>query len=429
MQYNETITSHKNMSGGRVSSQRYRESFDVQIEETVNRYELLLLCKRVGKEAGLTSRMIQLLDYYINYTRDSDWEEGAQPIVYQSLSKTALDMGINERQVQNLEKALFEAGALTWKDSGNHKRYGQRCNKTGVILYAYGVDLTPLASLKEMLEEKLQQKQERDHLWMETKRQISFYRSQIRACIAEASEKGDENAQQWSDAYEAIATQIRTHIKLEQLLSLLERHKALQGLILEGLSQYDTVEKTEKAACTSAENCAHNKYTKNKISNKLESNNSVLNSSNGSSNTDQHCETEETSEPEAQAETKPVDVLRSAGLQHITLKQAVSASSQRLKNYLPIEEGDLTWGDFIEAAFKLKNELNISQTSWGRGCEVLGTSGAALSVLLADHATQRLFNPIENANGYFCAMMERAKLGQLKLHNSIFGILKSGAES
>ena len=429
MQYNETITAHKNVSGGRISSQRYRETFDLQVEDTVNRYELLLLVKRVGKGAGFTSRMVQLLDYYINFTRDIDWEEGGQPIVYQSLSKTALDMGINERQVQNLEKALFEVGALTWKDSGNHKRFGQRCDKTGAILYAYGVDLTPLAALKEMLEDKLQQKQERDRLWMETKRQISFYRSQIRAGIAEAAEQGDDNAQDWAAAYEAIATQIRTHIKLDQLFALLERHKALHSMILEGLAQYDIPKETEKAACRSAENCVHNKYSKNKISNKLESNITVLNSSNGSSNDDQYCENEEATEPEAQTETKPVDVLRSAGLQHITLKQAVSASSQRLKNYLPVEEGDLTWGDFIEAAFKLKNELNISQASWGRGCEVLGTSGVALSVLLADHATQRLFNPIENANGYFCAMIERGKYGTLKLHNSIFGILKSGAEN
>ena len=414
--------------GGRIGSQHYRECFENTIEETVGRYEILHLVKRVGKEAGFTPRMIQLLDYYINFTRDIDWEEGGQPIVYQSLSKTALDMGINERQIQNLEKALFEVGAITWKDSGNHKRFGQRCDKTGAILYAYGVDLTPLAALKEKLEDMLQQKQERDRLWMETKRQISFYRSQIRACIAEAIEKGDSEAQNWSDAYEAIATQIRTHIKLDQLFVLLDRHKALHSTISKGLSQYDTVEKTEKAACRSAENFVHNKYPKNKISNKLESNISVLNSSNECSNADEHCETEETSEPETQAETKPIDILRSAGLQHITLKQAVSASSQRLKNYLPLEEGELTWGDFIEAAFRLKNELDISQTSWGRGCEVLGTSGAALCVILADHATQRLFNPIENANAYFCAMIDRAKRGELKLHNSIFGILKSGGE-
>ncbi|MAH06467.1 MAG: hypothetical protein CL561_13005 [Alphaproteobacteria bacterium] len=414
--------------GGRIGSQRYRECFENTIEETVNRYEILHLVKRVGKEAGFTPRMIQLLDYYINFTRDIDWEEGGQPVVYQSLAKTALDLGVNERQIQRLEKALADVNAITWKDSGNHKRYGQRCEQTGAIIYAYGVDLTPLAALKADLEAKFFEKQAHDRAWMETKRQISYYRSQIRAGIAEATEQDDERAGQWSIAYEDIAVQIRTNINLENLNKLLEAHKALQTTIYEGLTRYNAVKETKETTCSDAQKDAHYKYPKNKISNKLESNISVLNSSNECSNADEHCETEETLVPKTQAETKPVDILRSAGLQHITLKQAVSASSQRLKNYLPLEEGELTWGDFIEAAFRLKNELDISQTSWGRGCEVLGTSGAALCVILADHSTQRLFNPIENANAYFCAMIDRAKRGELKLHNSIFGILKSGGE-
>ena len=415
MQYNETIKSR----GGRIASQRFRESFDQEIENSVNRYDLLLLVKRVGKDAGFTPRMIQLLDYYINFTRDIDWEEGGQPIVYQSLSKTALDMGVNERQIQNLEKALFEIGALTWKDSGNHKRYGQRCNETGAIQFAYGVDLTPLASMKEELEDLLYQKQERDRIWMETKRQISFYRSQIRACIAEAVEKGDDRADEWSKSYDAIATQIRTHIKLDTLLELLKMHTALHSAVSDGLAQNDTETKTEETTCRSAKNYVHNKYSKNKKSNELESNKSVSISSNKSSNGGTASETQEPSEKE----TEEVDVLRSAGLQHITLKHAVSAASDRFKNYLPLEESDITWAEFIDAAYKLKNELNISQRSWGRGCEVLGRSGAALCVLITDQSELRLLNPTENTNAYFCAMVERAKRGELKIHNSLFGLM------
>ncbi len=415
MQYNETIKSR----GGRIASQRFREGFDQEIEKSVNRYDLLLLVKRVGKDAGFTPRMIQLLDYYINFTRDIDWEEGGQPIVYQSLSKTALDMGVNERQIQRFEKALFEIGALTWKDSGNHKRYGQRCNETGAIQFAYGVDLTPLASMKEELEDLLYQKQERDRIWMETKRQISFYRSQIRACIAEAIEMGDDRAEKWNADYERVAIKIRTHIKLDKLLELLAAHKALHSSISEGLAQDDEVKSTKETTCKESISDVHIKYSKNKKSNKLESNKSVSISSNKSSNEGTAFKTQQPSEPEA----KEVDILRSAGLQHITLKHAVSAASDRFKNYLPLEENDITWAEFIDAAYKLKNELNISQRSWGRGCEVLGRSGAALCVLITDQSELRLLNPTENTNAYFCAMVERAKRGELKIHNSLFGLM------
>ena len=106
------------------------------LQATVDRYHLLKLVERGGKGANFTPRMVDLLAYYLRFTRECDWEEGARPIVYQSLSKTALDLGVSERQIQKLEKALSETGALTWHDSGNLRRYGQRCSKSGKILYA-----------------------------------------------------------------------------------------------------------------------------------------------------------------------------------------------------------------------------------------------------------------------------------------------------
>ncbi len=106
------------------------------LSKDVDRYALLTLVKRVGKALGFTPRMIQLLDYYMSFTRECDWQRGARPIVFQSVSKTALDFGLSERQIQKLEKALFEIGALSWNDSGNHRRYGQRDSKTGGLLYA-----------------------------------------------------------------------------------------------------------------------------------------------------------------------------------------------------------------------------------------------------------------------------------------------------
>ena len=51
--------------------------------------------------------MIQLLDYYMAFTQDQDWKKGATPIVYQCIAKTALNMGVSERQIQRLEAALY----------------------------------------------------------------------------------------------------------------------------------------------------------------------------------------------------------------------------------------------------------------------------------------------------------------------------------
>ncbi len=151
--------------GGRIASDRFRETQEFSreflgLDANTNRYDLLLLVKQVGKDAGFTPRMIALLEYYVvAFTRDIDWEEGSRPIVFQSLSRSALEMGVSERQIQQLEKQLFDVGAITWHDSGNHKRFGSRDPASGRLLFAYGVDLTPLASLKTELEDRLHQKQ------------------------------------------------------------------------------------------------------------------------------------------------------------------------------------------------------------------------------------------------------------------------------
>lgn len=61
-----------------------------------------------------------------------------------------------------------------------------RDEETGRLLWAYGVDLTPLAYLREELQDKLHEKQLREKVWLEAKRQISWYRAQIRALLGEA---------------------------------------------------------------------------------------------------------------------------------------------------------------------------------------------------------------------------------------------------
>ena len=137
---------------------------------------------------------------------------------------------------RNLEAALFNAGALTWNDSGNHKRYGQRDPASGQIVYAFGVDLTPLAYLREELQQKLDEKKLHDAAWMETKRQISWYRRQMRGLLAEwEMEVGAEEGalRSLERRYDEIAVQIRTHLGLKSLRALLAHHKALHGELVD----------------------------------------------------------------------------------------------------------------------------------------------------------------------------------------------------
>jgi len=64
-------------------------------------------------------------------------------------------------------------------------RLARRSKDNRPYLFAYGVDLTPLAFLKSELEDKLHQKQLYVQAWQETKRKNSWYRRQMRSLMLE----------------------------------------------------------------------------------------------------------------------------------------------------------------------------------------------------------------------------------------------------
>jgi len=432
MQQTDSIYSNPHgRGGGRIASARYRQSLEqcgsfIGLEEKTNRYSLLLLVKRVGKLAGFTPRMICLLDYYMAFTSELDWEQGSQPIVYQSLSRTALDLGVSERQIQKLEKQLFDAGAITWSDSGNHRRYGQRDRETGRILYAFGVDLTPLAFLQHELEGKLHEKQLYAEAWQKTKRLISSYRRQIRSLILEWQQQQEGTSpqllQKFEQDYQKIAIQLRAHIELQELRTLLGRHKALHSALIDAMGVGGNRE-NEKAACVSSaaetaqkSSCRNvPKFAHYKYSTQLKNNVSSPSVS---------CFQKSVAEP-----TEPDDLVSATGLQHISLEQVLQAASERFLGYLPLVKRPMDWNDVIEAAYRLRSELHISQQSWAEACEVLGRVGASLCVLIADQGSQRAKNRVTQPAAYFRGMVNRARAGELRLHNSIFGLLERNCVS
>ena len=428
--------------GGRVSSPKLRKSLEeaesfLGLDANTKRYDFLTLVKRIGKTAGFTSRMIELLDYYMSFTRDIDWSEGHSPIVYQSLSRTALDLSISERQIQRLEQALFEVGAVTWHDSGNHRRYGQRCGETGEIIFAYGVDLTPLAYLKAELQQKLTQKKAHDRLWMETKRQVSWYRRQILAVLAELDEQSPIETKELAEfeaSYKEIAKPIRTHIGMKALQEMLAAHKELHERLLRRVENQNkttsSCQESMKMSFKDAVNVVHYNSTNQFQSNKLDTGKASPVGFQGRRNS----EAREEGRPEARKDSSPDQskaqaerTISSTGIQHITLNQATHAASARFREQLPLASSQIHWRDFVEAAARLRPTFGISQQSWGKACVALGRTGAALCLLLTDHAALRTSDPVTKPAGYFMALIKRAETGDLHLHRSIFGILQKDA--
>lgn len=330
--------------------------------------------------------------------------------MYQSQIRTAMDMGVSERQIQKLEKALFEVGALTWNDSGNHKRYGQRCKKSGAVVYAYGVDLRPLASLQSRLEQIVSAKKKYQAAWMETKRQISYYRAQIRRALEE--HHTTENVQ-YGENYRAISYQIRQNLDLDALRHLLQAHKDLLNAIMTDVE----AQKTHERTCISEKKFAHKESTIYIKPNKLESSRSPS----ANSLPKKQMGKSKYKEPSVQKAIKAKK--QETGLEHIKPKHLYFSAREGFREYIPIAQRQMSWDDIVAAAHIYKNEIGIDQNLWGRGCAGLTRLGAAICVILTDHAVHRSENPIKNSAAYFQSLINKAEKGELRLHDSIFGLL------
>ena len=86
----------------------------------------------------------------------------------------------------------------------------------------------------------------------------------------------------------------------------------------------------------------------------------------------------------------------------------------------------MNWDDVVEAAYRLKPRLGVSQLSWGEACSTLGRNTAAICLLVTDRAAQREVDPVLKPAAYFRAMVARARGGELRLHASVFGLLERG---
>ncbi|MEP5623269.1 MAG: helix-turn-helix domain-containing protein, partial [Hyphomicrobiales bacterium] len=109
----------------------------------VSRWDVLRALKMARRSLGLSAALLEYVELLIVRTNDLDWIAGAAPIVFTGVQTAARMLNVSVRQINHYERRLADAGLLTWRDSGNRRRYGKR-GEDGTLLFAFGADLTPL---------------------------------------------------------------------------------------------------------------------------------------------------------------------------------------------------------------------------------------------------------------------------------------------
>ncbi|MCW1952149.1 MAG: plasmid replication protein RepC [Octadecabacter sp.] len=385
--------------------------------------------KRVGAHIGLKAGDMMLLDTLGAFTQSQDWEEGRRPIVWASNAYLMEQTGFSLSALKRHARRLAEAGAIAFQDSPNGKRWGRR-DAEGVIIEAYGFDLSPLSARVEEFEQLHAELQAERALCQRLKRQITVARRMIRARIEAALSGALKGAwAHFTGAFEDLLGCLpRRAGASERLMGLLERFKQLQEHIETAyLKAVQSIEVVESVPETSAQ--ITNK-TQDMDPSEVNSDPHILITNQLVSVTCNSSEKEEAASvvPNAPPESQVDEALeewvaetrkkRGAALDLATVMQACPEFASWARNMGGFLKD---WGDLHRVAGQLRPMIGISEHAWNVAQDRLGPqiATAALVLVFEKHSAGEVASP----GGYLRGMVEKAGAGALNLERSFYGRL------
>ncbi len=389
--------------------------------------EALAAFKAAAPHLGLRPNVVHAVDWLFRFTDPVDWQPSSRPIVWPSAAMQQQDMGLGVSQVKNLNRHLVELGLVVMKDSPNGKRYGRR-GPQGRIIEAYGFDLSPIAGRFAEFRAIAQAGREERARIAVLRRRATIARNGIRQLLETAEEqKIDDDG--WKGRSHAVTSASRglagrkAADELEMAVVALERVQCEMRLWLEAAFAA-RVESQATLATSSVDinpkgpkNWPHIIATNQLLNPKDTVTASSKSKFGPSANT----------RPDQQVAPRGVDSFNrrthtqrtdSGSLLKITPTELVKLAP-RLKPYL--RDISPRWPEIVEAADWLRDELGISKSIWGDACLAMGREQAAIAVAIVSAKPPDHFRK-GSPGAYFHGMVARAKLGELHLSRTIWGM-------
>ena len=378
---------------------------------------LLATFKQAAPAFGLSDNALLLVDQLMAFSKECDWEEGRRPIVWPSNDFLQDALGKSLRSIQYARRELEDAGVVVMRDSPQGRRFGYR-GPDGHIKVAYGFDLSPLALRQDewrgIAEDIKQIRRDRQAL----KRRRTIALKATRQIIATALEIGlDVN--EWSTLGEQNERLIAgTHrqrdlMVLRPLVDRLEHLKAdAEAYFLEQVSALETLDDEQEHASQGAEDCTLNTTTTDLKSNKLDT-----------VDTRREVDQISSSEGVANKSTSPppdavADSVEDTLVKYQIKPQMVIGLSTWMTELVP-KDRPATWDDVVGAGSRLRKLTGISDDAWRDAVETIGVAAASTAVAIVMAKRGEIKKP----GGYFRGMVEKAKLGQLNLGPTVYGLL------
>ncbi|HEX7852803.1 MAG TPA: helix-turn-helix domain-containing protein [Sphingobium sp.] len=333
----------------------------------ISRLHLLSLVEDLGKRGiGVSSSAARLLEHLIWRSRDGDYDGGRICAVWERVCRTADDLGLSSRAINQAERELEAKGFVIRTTGGNGARSGSRTD--GQIRWAAGINLAPLinryAELKAVWDARCLQQQ----AIAECKAEIRRLRRLIRAG-GEASGL-------------ARAEEILPDGRIAPI-NRMDRLETIRGQLAELLADISIDARATESSDPSEENDRR-----------------II-------------QDRDSSRPCRPRAAEP----------SITPATALDLASN---DYRAIVRslGGASWPNLIEASHRTALGSGLGQRSWGQACATLGRERAALCVLVVDRNARLRQDHryrAEHPAKCFSGMVRRAASRSFNLH----GLLKA----
>jgi len=406
-----------------------------QAGERVNvpKSKAFVAVKRVGAHIGLKASDMMLLDTLGAFTQAQDWEEGRRPIVWASNAYLMEQTGFSLSALKRHARRLAEAGIIAFKDSPNGKRWGRR-DADGVIVEAYGFDLSPMSARVDEFGHLHGELQVERELCQRLKRQITVARRMIRARIDAALSgalKGPWG--QLTSLFEELLGRLpRRQEASETLERILTWFRALQERVEASfLKATQPEEVVENPAQTGGQVSKKTQQMDPKeviydphilITNQLNPVTSKSSENENAAGVVKNAPPEEQIDRELEDWVAETRKKRGAALDLPTVMQACPEFASWARNmggYLK------DWGDLHRVAGQLRPMIGVSEHAWNLAQDRLGPqiATAALVLTFDKHCAGEVASP----GGYLRGMVEKAGAGELHLERSFYGRLSGQA--
>ncbi len=310
-------------------------------------------------------------------------------------------------------------GALAWNDSPNHRRFGCR-DASGEIVEAWGVNLAPVAALLPKLRRLAEDLDvDRAH-WRYLRHRIAARRAAIEAAADTGLRDGflePHEARAWRRLAAEAAGDASATAPLSALQRRLRELDHLDAVLLTelaGVPEIDDPEAVEnppfsnELSATEPEDGCHG--THDRMPPLDNTTNPLVR------------ETTTVAGAEEGVAAPPRDLPTLAGdptTHGVRMRDLLEILPSVIR--LRIASPNFGWAELVDAAYCAATEMDVSDHAWGQACGELGREGAAIAVAVI--AAKNELGLIRSPGGYLVGMTRRNATGELRLRNSVFGLL------